>query len=30
MRLRHTEDGDSYSISLKSLQQSPAFRQWLR
>jgi hypothetical protein len=29
MRLRHTEDDDSYSISLKTLQQSPAFQQWL-
>ncbi len=30
MRLRHTEDDDSYSISLNTLQQSPAFRTWLR
>jgi hypothetical protein len=30
MRLRHTEDGDSYSISLHTLQQSPAFTTWLQ
>ncbi len=30
MRLRHTEDGDSYSISLNALQQSPAFTAWLQ
>ncbi|WP_020681065.1 DUF3108 domain-containing protein [Marinobacterium rhizophilum] len=29
MRLRHTEDDDSYSISLKTLQQSPDFSTWL-
>ena len=29
VRLRHTEDNDSYTISLGKLQQSPAFSAWL-
>jgi len=30
VRLRHTEDNDSYTINLGGLQQSPAFSAWLK